>query len=320
MERPCKLRDADRAAGLRHVDPVLRHPPAGARRRLPRRLPLVVPAGRASRSTTCACSFVTAGYHRYFSHRAYKTEPRFQFVLAFLGARPRRRRARCGGRRITATITSIRTSRATSTRRARSGLWWSHVGWILSPQVRRDQARAHQGLRAVSRAALAQQVSPGAADAARRVMFTDRRLRRCWCGASSSRRCCCGTARSPSTRCRTCSARRAIQIDDDSKNNWLLALITGGEGWHNNHHYYQSTANQGFFWWEVDISYYALKVLSWVGVVWDLRTPPRHIRDATRAPARHARAVGLAGASACRRALLDTLPPALSIEQVAFGR
>jgi stearoyl-CoA desaturase (delta-9 desaturase) len=50
-----------------------------------------------------------------------------------------------------------------------------------------------------------------------------------------------------------------------------------GEGWHNNHHYYQSTANQGFFWWEVDCSYYILKMLSWVGVVWDLRTPPAHI-------------------------------------------
>src|SRR6185312_10695257 len=71
---------------------------------------------------------------------------------------------------------------------------------------------------------------------------------------------------------------------DDSKNNWLLALITGGEGWHNNHHYYQSTANQGFFWWEVDTSYYFLKALSWLGVTWDLRTPPKHIRDGVRAP------------------------------------
>jgi len=72
--------------------------------------------------------------------------------------------------------------------------------------------------------------------------------------------------------------------NDDSKNNWLLALITGGEGWHNNHHYYQSTANQGFFWWEIDTSYYTLKALSWLGIVWDLRTPPKHIRDGVRAP------------------------------------
>jgi len=60
---------------------------------------------------------------------------------------------------------------------------------------------------------------------------------------------------------------------DTSRNSFLLALVTLGEGWHNNHHYYQSTANQGFFWWEIDISYYGLKLLSWLGLVWDLRTP-----------------------------------------------
>jgi stearoyl-CoA desaturase (delta-9 desaturase) len=72
---------------------------------------------------------------------------------------------------------------------------------------------------------------------------------------------------------------RRYKTSDDSRNNLFLALITMGEGWHNNHHHYQSTANQGFFWWEVDFSYYILKVLSWFGVVWDLRTPPRHILE-----------------------------------------
>jgi len=64
---------------------------------------------------------------------------------------------------------------------------------------------------------------------------------------------------------------------DDSRNNWWLALITLGEGWHNNHHHYQSSTRQGFYWWEVDISYYVLKVLSWFGLVWDLRAPPEAI-------------------------------------------
>ena len=59
----------------------------------------------------------------------------------------------------------------------------------------------------------------------------------------------------------------------------LLSLLTLGEGWHNNHHYYQSTANQGFFWWEIDATYYILKVLSWVGLVWDLHTPPKHVLE-----------------------------------------
>jgi stearoyl-CoA desaturase (Delta-9 desaturase) len=64
---------------------------------------------------------------------------------------------------------------------------------------------------------------------------------------------------------------------DDSRNNWWLSIITMGEGWHNNHHAYQSSTRQGFRWYEFDPTYYVLKVLSWVGVVWDLRTPPPEV-------------------------------------------
>ncbi|MEM7363637.1 MAG: acyl-CoA desaturase, partial [Pseudomonadota bacterium] len=66
---------------------------------------------------------------------------------------------------------------------------------------------------------------------------------------------------------------------DDSKNNWFLAIITMGEGWHNNHHYYRHSANQGFYWYEFDMSYYVLKLLSLVGLVWDLKKPPQHVLD-----------------------------------------
>ena len=68
--------------------------------------------------------------------------------------------------------------------------------------------------------------------------------------------------------------KRRYATTDDSRNNWLLALITTGEGWHNNHHHYQSSANQGFRWWEVDVTYYVLRVLEMCGLVWDLRRPP----------------------------------------------
>jgi len=61
---------------------------------------------------------------------------------------------------------------------------------------------------------------------------------------------------------------------DDSRNNWVLAFFTMGEGWHNNHHAYQSSVRQGFKWWEIDLTYYILRLLSWVGIVWDLKTPP----------------------------------------------
>ena len=69
--------------------------------------------------------------------------------------------------------------------------------------------------------------------------------------------------------------------DDESRNSLMLALITLGEGWHNNHHHYQSSTRQGFFWWEIDVWYYVLVMLSWVGLVWDLRTPPQAVLNAT---------------------------------------
>jgi stearoyl-CoA desaturase (Delta-9 desaturase) len=74
--------------------------------------------------------------------------------------------------------------------------------------------------------------------------------------------------------------RRRYYTSDTSRNSLTLAVITGGEGWHNNHHYYQASARQGFYWWEFDPVYYALRALSWVGIVHDLKTPPREVRDA----------------------------------------
>jgi stearoyl-CoA desaturase (delta-9 desaturase) len=73
--------------------------------------------------------------------------------------------------------------------------------------------------------------------------------------------------------------KKRYESNDESKNNLILALITLGEGWHNNHHYYQSTARQGFYWWEIDITYYILKVMSWFGIVRDLKPVPKHIKD-----------------------------------------
>jgi stearoyl-CoA desaturase (delta-9 desaturase) len=73
---------------------------------------------------------------------------------------------------------------------------------------------------------------------------------------------------------------------DDSRNNWWLALLTLGEGWHNNHHHFQSSTRQGFLWWEVDITFYLLKFLSFFGVVWDLRAPSAAVISGERRLAR----------------------------------
>ena len=93
--------------------------------------------------------------------------------------------------------------------------------------------------------------------------------------------------------------KRRFQTDDNSRNNWFVALLTLGEGWHNNHHYYAASERQGFFWWEIDISHYTLTALSWLGIVWDLHTPPpdlasdRRIPSATNAPGPAANVAGL---------------------------
>ena len=73
--------------------------------------------------------------------------------------------------------------------------------------------------------------------------------------------------------------KKRYESNDESKNNLFLALITLGEGWHNNHHYYMNSARQGFYWWEIDVTYYMLKLFSWVGLVWDLKPVPKHIKD-----------------------------------------
>jgi stearoyl-CoA desaturase (delta-9 desaturase) len=68
---------------------------------------------------------------------------------------------------------------------------------------------------------------------------------------------------------------RRFATPDDSRNNFWIALVTLGEGWHNNHHYSPSLERQGIMWWEIDICHYALRMLSHLGIVWDLRTDVR---------------------------------------------
>jgi stearoyl-CoA desaturase (delta-9 desaturase) len=73
--------------------------------------------------------------------------------------------------------------------------------------------------------------------------------------------------------------KRRYQTRDHSRNNFLIALLTLGEGWHNNHHHYPGAAKQGFYWWEIDFTYYGLRVLAALGLIWDLRKVPVEIRE-----------------------------------------
>jgi len=71
--------------------------------------------------------------------------------------------------------------------------------------------------------------------------------------------------------------RKRFNTKDESRNNWLLGLLTLGEGWHNNHHRYAVSTRQGFYWWEIDITFYVLKLMSYMGIVYDLKPVPKHI-------------------------------------------
>lgn len=73
--------------------------------------------------------------------------------------------------------------------------------------------------------------------------------------------------------------KKRYDTKDTSRNNFIIAILTFGEGWHNNHHHYPGSARQGFYWWEIDLTYYILKILAWVGIIWDVRTVSENIRE-----------------------------------------
>jgi stearoyl-CoA desaturase (delta-9 desaturase) len=241
---------------------------------------------------------ITGGFHRYFSHRAYKTGRVFQFILAFIGTTSLQKGVLWWAAHHRAHHKYSDEERDIHSPRQR-GLYWAHQGWILCrrhnatdwPRIQ-DFAKYPElrwlnthfitpallavsfvFLVAFSIGLIGHSVHDALIKGAHAAM---------WGGFLSTVLLWHGTF-TINSLAHVWGSRR-YKTSDDSRNNFFLALITMGEGWHNNHHHYQSTANQGFFWWEVDFSYYILKSLSWFGVVWDLRKPPAHIIE-DRAPA-----------------------------------
>lgn len=224
---------------------------------------------------------VTAGYHRYFGHRAYKTNRAFQFFLAFLAQTSVQKGALWWAsnhrhhHRHSDTPEDIHSP-------VRKGFWWSHVGWIL---VRRYDATNYSAIKDFARFPELVWlnefwlVPPAIATA---VLFAVGGLPWVvWGMIIPTVFLWHGTFTINSLS--HVFGRRRYVTTDTSRNNFLLALLTCGEGWHNNHHYHQNTANQGWFWWELDATFYALKVLSWFGVVSDLRLPRPETKYAFRA-------------------------------------
>lgn len=221
--------------------------------------------------------FVTGAYHRYFSHRSYKTSRWFQFLLA-LGATFTSQKGPlwwAAHHRLHHKLSDMPGDLHSV---KQSGFWWSHMGWILSRDLEgTDLSRIkdfskYPELRWLDKYWM---VAPIAAGVIAFLIGGFWGL--VWAFAVPQVLCWHGTFTINSLS-HVWGGRRYV-TDDDSRNNPVLAMITMGEGWHNNHHHYQVSARQGFYWWEVDCTFYVLKALSSVGLVWDLHGVPDHIRQ-----------------------------------------
>lgn len=215
---------------------------------------------------------ITAGYHRYFSHRAFSTSRSFQFILAFLAQTSAQKSVLWWAAKHRHHHLHSDTQEDVHSPR-RMGFIYSHVGWIF--------ARKHDATEFGKVADFARypeliwlhrlELVPGVALGAFCFLIGG------WSGlvvgflwstvlVYHATFCINSLAH--------VSGTKRYVTGDDSRNNWFLALITMGEGWHNNHHAYQSSVRQGFRWWEIDATYYILKALSWFGIVWNLKLPP----------------------------------------------
>lgn len=216
--------------------------------------------------------FVTAGYHRYFSHRSYKTSRVFQFILAFMAMTSAQKGVLWWAahhrhhHRFSDTEEDLHSP-------LKFGFWWSHVGWILSDKYNATEVDLirdfykYPELRWLNKYHLVPPVALavtlfllGGWGALVWGFFV--RTVMLWHGSFTV------------NSLAHVFGRRRYPTTDTSRNSLLLALLTLGEGWHNNHHHYMAAARQGFFWWEIDVTYYGLKILSWFRIVWDLRDVP----------------------------------------------
>ncbi len=222
---------------------------------------------------------ITAGYHRYFSHRTYRMNRFWQFCLAFIGTTAVQKGVLwwAAHHRHHHKFSDKPEDLHSPKQR---GFWWSHIGWFLTKyeETRWDlipDLAKYRELVWLNRFHLVPPITlaivlwlVGGWSALIWGFFVSTVL--LWHGTFTI-----------NSLSHVFGSRR-YQTTDTSRNNWLLALITLGEGWHNNHHTYQSSTRQGFFWWEIDVTYYVLKVASWFRIVSDLRQPPLRLLEAKR--------------------------------------
>ena len=172
------------------------------------------------------------------------------------------------------------------------GFWYSHVGWIIGPDYKETDYKTigdyakypelvwlnkHYLVPPVTLAVLVTALGAWVNGGSPLLMFTHHGLSTLFVGFFLSTIITYHGTFSINSIMHKFGKQR-YESGDESKNSLWLALLTLGEGWHNNHHYYEVAARQGFFWWEIDITYYGLKVLSWMGLIHDLKGVPDHVK------------------------------------------
>jgi stearoyl-CoA desaturase (delta-9 desaturase) len=214
--------------------------------------------------------FITAGYHRYFSHRSYHLGRVMQFIMAFGGtttvqkgvlwwAANHRHHHRYS-------------DQEQDVHSPKRGFLWSHVGWILCTKYNRtnfsliEDFAKYPELRWLNRWHIVPPILLATA------VFLWGGWSALWIGFFLSTVLLWHSTFTINSLAHVFGRRRFVTTDT-SRNSFVLALLTMGEGWHNNHHHYPVSANQGFFWWEVDGSYYVLKILSWFRLAKGLKKP-----------------------------------------------
>lgn len=219
---------------------------------------------------------VSAGYHRYFSHRSFKTSRLMQFLLAFLAQTTVQRGAlwwAAGHRnhhRYSDTERDVHSP-------LQWGLLYAHVAWIYDGTRKTDYDRIKDFARYPELVVLNKLWYLPAI-----LMATGVYLLLGWSGLlvgfMLSTVLVCHVTFAVNSLAHVWGSKR-FETGDTSRNHWFLALLLLGEGWHNNHHHCQSSARVGFYWWELDVTYYVLVVLGWVGLVWDIRGVPARVYE-----------------------------------------
>jgi stearoyl-CoA desaturase (delta-9 desaturase) len=217
---------------------------------------------------------ITGGYHRYFSHKTFKTSRAFQLVLALLGCSATQKGPlwwAAGHRRH-----HRYSDQEGDIHSPREGFWHAHQGWIFEDRWSRTELERIRDFASYPELVWLNRwhvVMPIALAVG--CFALDGLPGLVWGFCISTTLLWHATYTINSLAHRWGSQR--YETGDDSRNNLVLALLTLGEGWHNNHHHYMASARQGFFWWEIDITYYVLRGLQAVGLVWDIREPPAQV-------------------------------------------